>query len=138
MNVLMMIFSRIRIRVDLLCTLILMFYTELMLLNFLSNDNTSIAIFTSLYTQLFAEKLDTPSIAKCFQDDAAARPFKTEYEFGRNVLSRSTHSLQKARRFSRLGDPLQLPASSHAPLHAGRLHTAGDHKHLVMSMRDKR
>ncbi len=51
--------------------------------------------------------------------------------------SRVLITLQKAKQFSRLGEPVWVPASSHAPLHARRLCTAGDYKHLVMSMRDQ-
>ena len=89
-------------------------------------------------TSLLREARDRNSLqSKCLQDDYTARPVKTGYELGRNVLSRSNYSLQKAKRFSRLDDPLWLLASFHAPLHAGRLHTAGDHKHLVVSVRDQ-
>jgi hypothetical protein len=63
--------------------------------------------------------------------------FMIRPQLGRNVLSRSNYSQQKARRFSHLGNPLWLPASSHALLHAGHLRTAGDHQHLVMSVREQ-
>lgn len=35
-------------------------------------------------------------VSKCFQDDYAERPFKTGYELGRNVLSRSTCSTSES------------------------------------------
>jgi hypothetical protein len=46
--------------------------------------------------------------------------------------------LPNARQFSRLGEPVWVPASFHAPLHARRLCIVGDYNHLVMSMRDQR